>query len=472
MGAPRSATTPAGAARAVADLIRSSEAAHLRPAAALERGAIAIARAAGAAGTRAYLVDAVTAAPRLVANWGTVPPVQPVPSAQDVVGDWVGRLTAGGRQTGAVALFGVTPGAAETADIEAALELLAAALRGAQLTEGLAALAGRLASRNRLVGGLTRIAAATGADGAVEVAEGVREGLAARHVEIVRAADPEPVRVAQAGVSSGGQRARVAITDRISLLAEDPEDDTAPETLDELVPHVRAALDRIALADSLAQEVEERRRVGAALAEAQDAERRRIAEALHDGPIQELVGLALRLEALGGDLPDSAARERASEGAATARETVARLREAVFDLHPLASEELSLAEVATRLARRLEGEGVRVARVEVPDALAPEDPARGAAARILGEAVANVIRHAAADSVEIVVAADGDWLDVTVADDGRGFAADRLERLLAEGHLGLLSLRQRAELAGGRLTIESAPGAGTEVHARLPLTRS
>jgi signal transduction histidine kinase len=84
--------------------------------------------------------------------------------------------------------------------------------------------------------------------------------------------------------------------------------------------------------------------------------------------------------------------------------------------------------------------------------------------RIVQEALSNVARHARARHVEVALTAQGVALEVTVRDDGVGFNVDRLRT-----GLGLVGMEERAELAGGRLDIESAPGAGTTLGARFPL---
>jgi len=88
--------------------------------------------------------------------------------------------------------------------------------------------------------------------------------------------------------------------------------------------------------------------------------------------------------------------------------------------------------------------------------------------RIVQEALANVRRHAEARKVRVELRSAGGELEIVVADDGRGFdpAAE-----VPDGHLGLSSIRQRADLLGGGSEIESAPGAGTTVRVRVPLRR-
>jgi signal transduction histidine kinase len=89
--------------------------------------------------------------------------------------------------------------------------------------------------------------------------------------------------------------------------------------------------------------------------------------------------------------------------------------------------------------------------------------------RIGQEAIHNVVKHANASSARIRLAAEGgDRLRLTVADDGEGFDPVEVPR----GHLGLIGMRQRIDLVGGELTVESAPGSGTTIDAVVPITRA
>jgi signal transduction histidine kinase len=82
----------------------------------------------------------------------------------------------------------------------------------------------------------------------------------------------------------------------------------------------------------------------------------------------------------------------------------------------------------------------------------------------------NAVRHANAQRVEMEIGFDHDRLRLRIADDGRGFPVEPNEDADGNGHYGLLSMKERAEDAGGRCTITSQPGAGVQVIAEFPLT--
>jgi signal transduction histidine kinase len=91
--------------------------------------------------------------------------------------------------------------------------------------------------------------------------------------------------------------------------------------------------------------------------------------------------------------------------------------------------------------------------------------------RVVQEALTNVLKHAAARRVSIVLRRSADQVLAIIEDDGRGFDAEgSAGPASSDGRLGLLGMKERLALVGGTLTVESAPGAGTTVIARIPLS--
>lgn len=204
------------------------------------------------------------------------------------------------------------------------------------------------------------------------------------------------------------------------------------------------------------------------LLKVQEEERRRIARELHDEPLQLLVHLARTIERLETDpavLPEDLAAARDQ-----ARDIAARLRAVVAGLRPAALEQLGLvaalrgflADVAEstdlRMDLRVRGEQVRFA----PDV-------ELSAYRITQEAVNNVVRHAGAGNLAVVVVFTGRELRIRVTDDGRGFDAGAVDVQLAAGHLGMPGMRERAALVGGQLTVSSQLGRGTVIEVVVPV---
>ena len=90
--------------------------------------------------------------------------------------------------------------------------------------------------------------------------------------------------------------------------------------------------------------------------------------------------------------------------------------------------------------------------------------------RLVQESLTNIAKHAQAQNAHVSIQRHGEQLRVEVQDDGRGFAAVPTKQLMAEGHMGLTGMQERAALLGGALVIESQPTQGTKVIATLPLS--
>jgi len=212
---------------------------------------------------------------------------------------------------------------------------------------------------------------------------------------------------------------------------------------------------------------EQRRSLLERVVTSQEQERRQVAGDIHDDAIQAMVAVTLQLQALGGRLRDPRSSELLERLAATATESVGRLRQLAFELRPPLLDEVGLAAAIDQYARRA-GELAGFV-VQVSDESAGElpDELRVVAYRIVQEALANVRAHAHASRVAVrLEEVDGGVL-ARVSDDGAGFLPGLVERRPA-GHLGLVSMREQATMAGGWCRIASAPGMGTTVELWLP----
>jgi signal transduction histidine kinase len=189
------------------------------------------------------------------------------------------------------------------------------------------------------------------------------------------------------------------------------------------------------------------------------AERRRLERNLHDGAQQRLVSLAVQLRVLEKRLGDPAEAEPLLQGAARELEhALAELRELARGLHPAVLADLGLAPALDSLAARaplpVGVEGVPAERLG--------ETLEAAVYFIVAETLTNAVKHARASAVAVRLAVADAVLAVEIADDGDGGADPT-------GGSGLRGLADRVEALGGRLTIESRPGAGTTVRAELPL---
>jgi len=207
----------------------------------------------------------------------------------------------------------------------------------------------------------------------------------------------------------------------------------------------------------------ERARTATAVLQAQEGERARLARDLHDEANQALTGVLLRLEATAQDAPPGLREElRETQGVAT--RAMGELVRLARELRPVALDDLGLgAALRTQLDEFGRRAGVKT-RLSLP-ATGVEDLAADeqlVVYRVVQEGLSNVARHAGARTVRVEVERPAGGTVVRVADDGTGFTPGR-----ETSGLGLTGMRERAVLAGGRVDVASAPGAGTTIELRL-----
>ncbi|MGH3333249.1 MAG: PAS domain-containing sensor histidine kinase, partial [Nocardioidaceae bacterium] len=229
----------------------------------------------------------------------------------------------------------------------------------------------------------------------------------------------------------------------------------------------RDITERLAAEEALRELAEQRQALLTRLVDAQEAERTRIAADVHDDPVQACAAVDLRLGLLRRQV-----RERAPElldGLDALQATVSgatdRLRVLLFDLEPPDLEWGLTGALSSAADEIFENTDVRwtVDGDREPDV---PDTARAIAYRIAKEAMINALKHADARSVTVTVAGREGGLEVTIDDDGVGLGPEPVES--SPGHRGLLSMQDRATVAGGRCTIRNREGSGTVVTVWLP----
>jgi signal transduction histidine kinase len=200
------------------------------------------------------------------------------------------------------------------------------------------------------------------------------------------------------------------------------------------------------------------------LVEIQEVERGAIARELHDEVGQLLTGLGLMIDGAQG--PDAADQRR--EMKRVVGELIGRVRDLSMDLRPPMLDALGLLPALLWQIERFErqtGVVVDFQHADLDRRFPPE--VEMTAFRIVQEGLTNVARHAGVARAKVEVWADAQALGGRVQDDGRGFV---VEEALAGHSSGLVGMRERSRLLGGRLTIESAPGSGTRLSMELPLS--
>ena len=207
----------------------------------------------------------------------------------------------------------------------------------------------------------------------------------------------------------------------------------------------------------------ERSRTASAVLQAQEAERARLARDLHDEANQALTGVLLRLEATMQDAPPRL-HDELRETQAVATQAMSELLRLARELRPAALDDLGLASALRTKADEF-ARGTQI-RTDLDVGAGSVDELDGdeqlVVYRVVQEGLSNVAQHARAARVAVTLHRDGAATVLRIADDGRGFDPQRP----APG-LGLTGMRERAGLAGGGLTVASAPGKGTTVELRL-----
>ena len=210
----------------------------------------------------------------------------------------------------------------------------------------------------------------------------------------------------------------------------------------------------------------DRGRLSTELAEVETTARRTLAEELHDGALQYV--LAARQDLQDARLHHEAESFERIELAL--QESTSLLRSKVSQLHPSVLESAGLRAALQDLADTVAARGRLTVRVNADGwdgaQRGPTDEMLYSAAR---ELLTNVAKHAEAHTVQIALRIADGSIQLTVADDGRGFADGVADRRLAEGHIGLASQRIRIESAGGTLRLRSG-SSGTVAEVTLPVT--
>ncbi|MGW1607605.1 sensor histidine kinase, partial [Streptomyces eurythermus] len=204
------------------------------------------------------------------------------------------------------------------------------------------------------------------------------------------------------------------------------------------------------------------------------AERDRLAREIHDTLAQGLSSIQLLLRAAERALPQAPqnAARYVDQARQAAVDNLAEARRFVAALTPPTLEGTTLAGALDRLCTTTSARHRLTARFRLTGEPAPLTTAQEVALlRIAQSALANTVRHAEATTADVTLGYPGDHVTLDIVDDGRGFDPDRLPAPDPEaGGFGLAAMRARAHSLGGTLTLTSAPGHGTALAARLPLT--
>ena len=202
----------------------------------------------------------------------------------------------------------------------------------------------------------------------------------------------------------------------------------------------------------------------------QEDERRRITRDIHDGIGQSLTSLMLGLRTMEETVTDATIRIHTVSLRKIGAEIHDDLRRIVRGLRPMILDQLGLVAAIEQLLGELRNLGTSAMVLDASDLAGVRLNAdlESTAFRILQEAISNSLRHSSASHIRVVLAIRNDKLELSVSDNGKGFETSTMYLHKGGGH-GLLSIRERAMICGGRAEITTSPGGGTTISAELPL---
>jgi len=206
----------------------------------------------------------------------------------------------------------------------------------------------------------------------------------------------------------------------------------------------------------------------------QEEERREISRELHDEVVQTLVGINVELAALGKMANGEAGplREKIAHTQGLVENSVHAVHRFARGLRPAVLDDLGLIPALHSYCKGLtEQKNIQIEITAFGGVEALDGAGKTVLFRVAQEALTNVIRHAQAAQVKVTIAETQDAIRMEISDDGQSFHVEKV--LLAKNpkRLGLIGMKERIEMIGGNLTIESAPGRGTSVCARIPFIR-
>ncbi|PKM90753.1 MAG: histidine kinase [Firmicutes bacterium HGW-Firmicutes-12] len=218
--------------------------------------------------------------------------------------------------------------------------------------------------------------------------------------------------------------------------------------------------------------VNQRRLIAPRIIHAQEEERRRVAREIHDGPAQSMANVVLRTEVCEKlmECDHIAAKKELQELRATVKTSLQDVRRIIFDLRPMALDDLGLLPALTRYCETLKDRyniAIEIKCGEKEKRL--KSIIEVAIYRVIQEAVMNTIKHANASNIWVKLDFQSNSIIALVGDDGEGFDAEAYLASPRSDSYGLIGMKERLDILGGQLSVKSNPRLGTEILAIIPL---
>jgi two-component system, NarL family, sensor histidine kinase DegS len=219
------------------------------------------------------------------------------------------------------------------------------------------------------------------------------------------------------------------------------------------------------------EDAHQKQEFGLKIIEAQEEERRRLSREIHDGPAQMLANVLMR-----SDLIERIYRERGAEDAfkeirelrKMVRSALYEVRRIIYDLRPMALDDLGLIPTLKKYLSSIEEYGNRTKITFISVGSEKRLPSRLEVAlfRLVQESVQNALKHAEANHIQVKIEIGKNHVILVIKDDGKGFDVN----VKKENSFGLIGMKERVDLLEGEMTIDSKIGAGTVIMIRVPLT--
>lgn len=204
---------------------------------------------------------------------------------------------------------------------------------------------------------------------------------------------------------------------------------------------------------------------------AQEEERKRISRELHDVIAQVLTGINVQLATLKKDVTSNTGglTRKISHTQRLVEKSVNVVHQFARELRPAVLDDLGLIPALHSFLRSFAKEtGIRASLTASAGVETLDSTRRTVLYRVAQEALANVARHAQATRVEAIIRKLPQAINMKIKDNGKSFEVERVFRARKSKRLGLLGMRERVEMVGGKFTVESAPGHGTTIEVRIP----
>jgi len=241
--------------------------------------------------------------------------------------------------------------------------------------------------------------------------------------------------------------------------------------IDSLADSVSSYLTRREAEESLRSAHTQLQTLSRQLMQVQERERRQLAHDLHDEIGQAVTAIKMNLQTMQRVADTSMVQDTLNDSMGILDKILQRVRDLSLDLRPAILDDLGLVPAVRWYVERQAQRAGLVAEVEADGVSQGLEPDLSVACfRIIQESITNILRHAKAAKIHVVLRQSDQHLDLSIKDDGIGFPVREPSDMAAgRSTLGLLGMQERAQALGGHVTIQSLPDQGTEVRVRMPL---